>query len=103
MWASNARRFFWYHLRRANIIRQLSQGSTPTKSTMSGGMAAAALYAYSLSTPARLGAAPEDVDEKTHHLKNKKGFTNPWDSWKMMSTGQIMWAMLTYAGGSSLV
>ncbi|PWY92055.1 Metallo-hydrolase/oxidoreductase [Aspergillus heteromorphus CBS 117.55] len=30
---------------------------------------------------------PEDIKEKTHHLKN--GFQNPWDSWRTPSFGDI--------------
>jgi len=48
---------------------------------MAGSMTAAVLYACSITPPTSLGAVPEDVKEKAHHLKNGKGFTNPWDSW----------------------
>jgi len=61
---------------------------------MSGGMTAAALYACTISSPATLGAVPEDTDAKAHHLKNGKGFINPWESWHDMSGPQIGRAML---------
>jgi len=63
---------------------------------MAGGMTAAALYACTISIPAVPGAVPEDLEDKKHHLKNGKGFTNPWESWKEMSGPQIMGAMFWY-------
>ncbi|KAF2828860.1 Metallo-hydrolase/oxidoreductase [Ophiobolus disseminans] len=33
-----------------------------------------------ISNPAQIAAQPEDAKDKAHHLKNGKGFTNPWDS-----------------------
>jgi hypothetical protein len=61
---------------------------------MSSGMAAAALYACTMNGPAVLGAVPEDVEGKKHHLKNGKGFTNPWESWKEMGAFEIGGTML---------
>ena len=52
-----------------------------SKSMMSGGTIAAVMYASAVSPPAGLGAVPEDVEKKAHHLKNKKGYINPWDSY----------------------
>jgi N-acyl-phosphatidylethanolamine-hydrolysing phospholipase D len=55
----------------------------------------AAIYACSMTSPAALGAVPEDTDSKKHHLKNGNGFTNPWESWKDFSGpklgAQMMW------------
>jgi hypothetical protein len=96
MWVFNARRFLWSYLRRASIKHRLSQaGISTTKSTMSGGTIAAALYAATFSAPAALGAVPEDTEKKAHHLKNGKGFTNPWDSWKEFTARNILWSMAT--------
>lgn len=64
---------------------------------MSTGAAAAVLYACTTSAPGRLGSVPEDVEEKTHHLRDGKGnltFRNPWESWKMASPPTITWAMI---------
>jgi N-acyl-phosphatidylethanolamine-hydrolysing phospholipase D len=61
---------------------------------MSTGMASAVLYACTSSQPASLGAVPEDSGTKPHHLKDGKGFANPWDSWQEMNAPQIMGAML---------
>lgn len=61
---------------------------------MSSGMAAAALYAYAMSSPVALGAVPEDSEAKKHHLKNGKGFTNPWESWREWGAFEIGGAML---------
>lgn len=47
---------------------------------MSGAGIAAGLYAV-VSNPTQVAAEPEDAKDKAHHLKNGKGFTNPWDSY----------------------
>lgn len=44
-------------------------------------MASAALYAATITNPTTAGNVPEDSKAKKHHLKDGKGFTNPWDSW----------------------
>ena len=94
MWAFKVRRFLWSYLRRARIIRHLSNPNMTNKSKVSGGTLAAALYAGTLSAPATLGAAPEDAERKAHHNKSGKGFVNPWDSWKSRTGRQIVWAMI---------
>ncbi|CAI6340471.1 unnamed protein product [Periconia digitata] len=53
----------------------------------------AGLYAV-VSNPAQVGAQPEEAKEKKHHLKNGKGFTNPWDSFAELSVWQITTGML---------
>ncbi|KAL1610291.1 hypothetical protein SLS60_001957 [Paraconiothyrium brasiliense] len=45
------------------------------------GLASAGLYVV-VSKPAVVGAKPEDADDKAHHLKDGKGFINPWDSFR---------------------
>ncbi|RDW66178.1 metallo-hydrolase [Coleophoma cylindrospora] len=60
----------------------------------SGGIAAAA-YACSITTPSALGAVPEDTDAKAHHLKNGKGFTNPWDSWTELNGPKVLFALIS--------
>jgi len=57
-------------------------------------MAAAALYAVTLSSPAALGSAPEDSASKKHHAKNGKGFINPWESWKDFSPVTVLGAVI---------
>jgi hypothetical protein len=59
-----------------------------------GGMAAAALYSFTLSSPTALGAVPEDSAEKKHHAKNVKGFINPWESWRDITPISIMGTMI---------
>jgi len=61
---------------------------------MAGGMTMAAIYAASISSPTALGAVPEDVEAKAHHLKNGKGFTNPWESWKEFNPATIIRGMI---------
>jgi N-acyl-phosphatidylethanolamine-hydrolysing phospholipase D len=76
-------------------------GHTPrfhTKVKMSsiGGAAlgGAGLYA-AVSSPAQVGAKPEEAELKAHHLKNGKGFVNPWESYKDLRPWEIMWGMLS--------
>jgi hypothetical protein len=63
-------------------------------SSIGGASFGVGLYA-AVSSPAQVGARPEDADEKRHHLKNGKGFTNPWDSyvessfWKLLVKGMF--------------
>ncbi|MCJ1376627.1 hypothetical protein MMC20_007870 [Loxospora ochrophaea] len=61
---------------------------------MSSAGIAAALYAATISTSTITGAVPEDAKDKTHHLKDGKGFRNPWDSWRDFSAPGIMKAMI---------
>ena len=61
---------------------------------MAGGMGSAALYACSMSPPTNLGAVPEDSKAKAHHLKDGKGFTNPWPSWTEKNPAAIVGAMI---------
>lgn len=49
-------------------------------SSFGGAGLGAGLYAV-VSNPAQVGAVPEDAQDKRHHLKHGKGFTNPWDSY----------------------
>jgi hypothetical protein len=57
---------------------------TVKMSSLAGGAASAALYAV-VSNPTQVGAKPEEAAAKAHHLRNGKGFTNPWDSYEDMS------------------
>ncbi|PZD22879.1 Zn-dependent hydrolasesbeta-lactamase fold protein [Pyrenophora tritici-repentis] len=43
------------------------------------------LYA-AVGNPALVPSQPEEAAEKRHHLKNGKGFTNPWDSYTESQT-----------------
>ncbi|KAL8737905.1 MAG: hypothetical protein Q9181_001242 [Wetmoreana brouardii] len=65
-----------------------------TSPIMSSSGTAAALYAATTSPASVLGAVPEEAKDKRHHLKDGKGFTNPWDSWKEMGGFAIGWAMI---------
>lgn len=62
---------------------------------MSASMTAAALYAATVSSSAVTSATPEEAKDKRHHLKDGKGFTNPWDSWKPLSGPQIGKTMIS--------
>lgn len=63
---------------------------------MSSSATAAALYAATISSSASYSAVPEDAKDKKHHLKDGKGFTNPWESWREMGGPSIMKALLMY-------
>jgi hypothetical protein len=58
-------------------------------SSIGGGAIGAGLYAV-VSNPAQVAARPEEADEKKHHLKNGKGFTNPWDSYVDISPWTLL-------------
>ncbi|KAH6707627.1 beta-lactamase superfamily domain-containing protein [Leptodontidium sp. MPI-SDFR-AT-0119] len=85
--------------------RPLKTATTPAPQkqivtrAMSGGMAAAVLYACSVSSPKALGAVPEESATKAHHAKNGKGFVNPWPSWvdfnPMAIGGAMIWRRIT--------
>ena len=90
------RSFFRTFLRRpARPTKDNNPKSSATQiRVMSGGMTTVALYACTMTSPTVLGAVPEDAEAKAHHLKDGKGFRNPWDSWKDFSAPGIMKAMI---------
>lgn len=57
-------------------------------SSIGGASIGVGLYAV-VSNPAQIAAKPEEADEKRHHLKNGKGFTNPWDSYIESSAWEL--------------
>ncbi len=67
---------------------------------MTGSMTVMTLYACTMSSPTALGAVPEDAEAKAHHLKDGKGFTNPWESWREFSgpgiLGKLIWYFLRF-------
>lgn len=63
---------------------------------MSASGTAASLYAATISPSSIVGAEPEEAKDNRHHLKDGKGFDNPWDSWKNMSGPAIGRAMAWY-------
>ncbi|KAG0129320.1 putative Zn-dependent hydrolase/oxidoreductase family protein [Tuber indicum] len=58
-----------------------SRTTTPTRMSSTRAVVAS-VYSVSVSTPQNLSSSPEDVANKSHHLENGKGFTNPWPSWR---------------------
>ena len=50
-----------------------------TSPRMSSSGTAAALYAATISPASITGAEPVEAKDKKHHLKDGKGFDNPWD------------------------
>lgn len=58
-------------------------------SSMGGASIGAGLYAV-VSSPAQIGTQPEEAKERQHHLKNGKGFTNPWDSYVESSFWELV-------------
>ncbi|KAK5140559.1 hypothetical protein LTR04_002948 [Oleoguttula sp. CCFEE 6159] len=57
---------------------------------MSSGSVSAALYAAVTSPSQAAGAVPEEAKELRHHLKNGKGFVNPWESYRESTAWQII-------------
>ena len=68
-------------------------GHAGKMSSLAGGVGAAGLYAV-VSSPAQIGAKPEEAEGKAHHLQNGRGYRNPWDSYTEMSAPRLMLAML---------
>ena len=64
-------------------------GTTITMSSIGGASIGAGRYAV-VSNPAQIAAKPEEADEKKHHLKGGKGFTNPWDSYVEISPWELL-------------
>ena len=79
-------------------IHKVPRSSAPrpfsTSPVMSSSGTAAALYAATVSSSSIMGAVPEEAKEKRHHLKDGKGFVNPWESWKAMPGPAIGRAMV---------
>ena len=68
-----------------NVVPHLSAVSSPTTTPtkMSSTQAIiASVYSASVSTPQNLSSSPEGVTNKSHHLKDGKGFTNPWSRYE---------------------
>jgi N-acyl-phosphatidylethanolamine-hydrolysing phospholipase D len=57
-------------------------------SSIGGAGIGVGLYA-AVSTPTQGAAQPEDAAAKAHHLKDGKGFTNPWDSYVAFTPFQV--------------
>lgn len=55
---------------------------------------AALLYAATISPTTITGGEPKEAKNKAHHLKDGKGFINPWESWVNMSGPAIGRAMI---------
>lgn len=71
---------------------------------MSSGIPTAGLlYACTVSPPSALGAVPEDAAEKVHHLKDGKGFWNPWDSSPNWNPSTLLVAMGKYVWSLSFI
>ena len=63
--------------------------TTVKMSSIGGASIGVGLYA-AVSNPAQIAAKPEEADEKRHHLKGGKGFTNPWDSYVETSLWELL-------------
>lgn len=66
-------------------------------SKMANSATSAILYAATISAASITGAVPEEAGEKRHHLKDGKGFDNPWESWRSFTAPSIIKAMVLYA------
>ncbi len=60
---------------------------------MASASTSALLYATVVSSQGQ-GLVPEDAKELRHHVKNGKGFINPWESYRERSAWEIIKAML---------
>jgi hypothetical protein len=78
--------YFWQKPRFSTTVKMSSIG---------GAGIGAGLYA-AVSNPGQVLSQPEEAAAKAHHLKNGKGFTNPWDSYGEMSGLAIFWGIFSY-------
>ncbi|KAF1982282.1 Metallo-hydrolase/oxidoreductase [Aulographum hederae CBS 113979] len=63
---------------------------------MSSASSSVMLYAAAISSSQMAGAVPEDAKELKHHLKDGKGFVNPWRSYRDFTPFSIMKAMISH-------
>lgn len=68
--------------------------TTVKMSSVGGAGVGAGLYAV-VSNPAQIGAQPKEAEGKAHHLKNGKGFLNPWESYREMPAYQLVWSIFS--------
>ena len=61
---------------------------------MSMGASVTALLTATVAQVSRSGAEPEEAHERRHHLKDGKGFVNPWDSWQDMQVFKILVSLI---------
>lgn len=81
---------------RAGPFWRTPQFSTTVKMSSIGGAGiGAGLYA-AVSNPAQILSQPEDAAAKAHHLKNGKGFTNPWDSYTELGPLTMLGGLFGY-------
>ena len=69
--------------------RPASKQAFHTSSKMAGPSTSAVLYA-TVSNASVMGGVPESAKEKKHHLKDGKGFVNPWDSYRHQELLQLL-------------
>ncbi|KAI9685337.1 MAG: hypothetical protein M1820_010818 [Bogoriella megaspora] len=60
---------------------------------MSSASTSALLYA-TVSSPGQAGAKPENAKDLEHHLKDGKGFRNPWESYREWAVFAILKTMI---------
>ncbi|UPX14123.1 uncharacterized protein EKO05_0004614 [Ascochyta rabiei] len=68
--------------------------TTIKMSSLGGAGISTGLYA-AVSNPSQIAAQPEEAAAKAHHLKDGKGFTNPWDSYTELSPFQMIWGIFS--------
>jgi N-acyl-phosphatidylethanolamine-hydrolysing phospholipase D len=76
--------------------------TTAKMSSVGGAGLGAGLYAV-VSNPSQVLSQPEEAAAKAHHLKNGKGFTNPWESYTELTPFTMLWGLFMYVSPSSLL
>jgi hypothetical protein len=76
--------------------------TTAKMSSVGGAGLGAGLYAV-VSNPSQVLSQPEEAAAKAHHLKNGKGFTNPWESYTELTPFTMLWGLFMYVFPSSLL
>jgi len=88
------RRSFLRHACRAKAYCQASAKMFHASSRMSSASTSTMLYAASIASSQVPGAVPEEAKELQHHLKDGKGFQNPWPSYKEFTPFSIMKSLI---------
>lgn len=87
---------FFRALKKATTATYNSKRTFSKQSRMSNSGISAALYAATISASSVTNAVPDEASDKRHHLKDGKGFTNPWDSWRDFYGPNILKTMIWY-------
>ena len=83
-----------YFLQSLHRLLEHSQRSFHSINKMSSATTSSLLYSSVINPLQGANAIPEDATSLSHHLKDGRGFINPWESYRERSGWHIMRALL---------